>query len=159
MSHAIAGRARLKIPARRGDPAYFAVLAERLQRDCPGVRRVRVNPMTASVLIEHDEPFPPLRTFAAGTGLFLLEAKPPPLPPVGPSLRTAAFALDRTVRRSAGGTLDLWTLLALVLLGLALVQARRGTVLPPAVSLAWQALTALGVSQFMNGKTVNNGGL
>ena len=115
--------------------------------------------MTASVLIEHDEPFPPLATFAAGTGLFLLEAKPPPLPPVGPSLRNAASALDRTVRRTAGGTWDLWTLLALILLTLALVQARRGTVLPPAVSLAWQALTALGVSQLMNGKTVGNGGL
>ncbi|MBX3517242.1 MAG: hypothetical protein KF815_09905 [Rhodospirillales bacterium] len=159
LSHAITGRARLKIPARRGDQAYFAVLAERLQRDCPGVRSVRVNPLTASVLIEHAEPLPPLGIFAAGTGLFLLEATPPPLPPVGPALRSAASALDRSVRRTAGGTWDLWTLLALVLLSLALVQVRRGTVLPPAVSLTWQALTALGLSHLMNSKNGANGGL
>lgn len=135
------------------------MLAERLLRDCPGVRAVRVNPLTASVLVLYAEPFPPLGPFAAGAGLFLLEATPPPVPPVGPALRSAASALDRTVRRSAGGTWDLWTVLALLLLSLALVQARRGTVLPPAVSLAWQALTALGLSQLMNGKSGGAGGL
>lgn len=159
LSHAIHGRARLKIPARRGDQAYFTVLAERLQRDCPGVRRVHVNPLTASVLIEHAEVLLPLGSFAAGAGLFLLEATPPPLPPVGPALRSAASTLDRSVRRTAGGTWDLWTLLALVLLTLALVQVRRGTVLPPAVSLVWQALTALGVSHLMNGRSGGNGGI
>ena len=135
------------------------MLAERLQRDCPGVRTVRVNPLTASVLILHAGSFPPLGPFAAGAGLFRLEATPPPLQPVGPALRSAASAIDRSVRRSAGGTWDLWTLLALLLLTLALVQARRGAVLPPAVSLAWQALTALGVSQLINGKAVTPGGL
>jgi hypothetical protein len=63
------------------------------------------------------------------------------------------------VRRTAGGTWDLWTLLALVLLTLALVQVRRGTVLPPAVSLTWQALTALGLSHLMNSKNGANGGI
>lgn len=135
------------------------MVAERIQRDCPGVRSVRVNPLTASVLIEHAQPFPPLGSFAAGAGLFLLEATPPPLPPIGPAVRSAASALDRTVRRSAGGTWDLWTLLAFLLLTLALVQARRGTVLPPAISLAWQALTALGLGQLMNGRNATNGGV
>lgn len=135
------------------------MLAERLQRDFPGVRSVRVNPLTASVLIGYVGPMPALGPFAAGAGLFRLEATPPPVPPVGPALRNAASALDRTVRSSAGGTWDLWTVLALILLSLAFVQARRGAVLPPAISLVWQALTALGLGQLMNGRNASNGGV
>lgn len=158
LSHAISGRVRIKIPARRRDEAYFVALSEALLGGCPGVHAVNFNALTASVLIEHAGPLPPLAAFGSGKGLFVLETAAPPVRAVGPALRTAALDLDREVRRTAGGALDLWTLLALALLALAGVQMRRGQVLPPALSLAWQALTALGLSQLMNGSRSGNGG-
>ena len=54
--HRTATRLRVRVPARRFDHAYFQQLEARLA-DCAGVRSVEANPLTSSVLIEHDVEF------------------------------------------------------------------------------------------------------
>lgn len=51
LTHQLDGRARLAIPARRGDAAYFSMLSAQLA-GTDAVRSVRVNPLTGSVLVE-----------------------------------------------------------------------------------------------------------
>src|ERR1700730_13203812 len=53
VAHSIRNRVRIKFPARRHDQAFFARLRPNLLART-GVIAVEVNPMTASVLIEHD---------------------------------------------------------------------------------------------------------
>ena len=54
--HRTASRMRLRIPGRRLDQAYFERLKQRLIRSL-GVMAVEINPLTASVLIEHSSNF------------------------------------------------------------------------------------------------------
>ncbi len=51
--HAIAGRTRLRVPERRHQADYFDAVSLRLTEH-PKVRRVRANPGTASILLEHE---------------------------------------------------------------------------------------------------------
>jgi hypothetical protein len=51
--HGARTRLRIKIPGRRHDEAYFSLLRRTLSGRI-GIRAVRVNPLTASVLIVHD---------------------------------------------------------------------------------------------------------
>ena len=50
--HRIAGRMRVRVPSRRGDPAYFATVEETL-RSLNGVERVEADPLTGGILILH----------------------------------------------------------------------------------------------------------
>jgi len=61
--HRTSSRIRVRIPARRNDHAYFRQLQQRLIGSL-GVTAVEVNPLTASVLIEHNCEFK-LATFRA----------------------------------------------------------------------------------------------
>ena len=54
--HRTATRLRIRVPARRLDHAYFGELQAKLV-GCTGVRSVEANPLTGSVLIEHDLKF------------------------------------------------------------------------------------------------------
>jgi hypothetical protein len=53
VAHRLPGRVRLVVLSRRGDIAFFADAAERL-RCLAGVTRVTGNPLTGSLLLEHD---------------------------------------------------------------------------------------------------------
>jgi len=48
--HLAHGRLRLKIPEKRRDEAFFEAVRQQLSRD--GIKRVEVNPLTASVLVQ-----------------------------------------------------------------------------------------------------------
>ena len=54
--HRTANRLRLRVPARKLDHSYFQGLKARLA-GFPGVRSVEANPLTGSVLVEHDAEF------------------------------------------------------------------------------------------------------
>ena len=74
--HQVPGRMRLRVPARRGDRAYFANVAQVLVA-VPDVRSVRVNPSTGSVLVRHAGPPQKFATHSAEVGLFRLVATAP----------------------------------------------------------------------------------
>jgi hypothetical protein len=141
--HRIPGRVRLKVPQRRGDPAFFAELQRRAAR-AKGVRGARVNALTGSFVLEHDGDFAQLASALAGPELGGLIELALALPPVARRLQNEAATLDLRVRRWSGGSLDLSTAAALGLAALAGVQLFRGRQAPLAVSLAWYSAELIG---------------
>lgn len=168
-AHQVSGRTRIRVPARRGDPTYFAHVAHALAI-APDVQSVRVNPSTASILLHHTAPLRQLAELAAEAGLFRLTATPTaPIrrtPQIRPSPRIAPLSLaaaglaglglfQLARRRMAGSAVEhFWGAyqasralrtpsVAATLAAVGAVQLARGRVLSPAVSLLSYALTAL----------------
>ena len=82
--HAMPGRARLRIAARRGDAVFFASVATGLST-IPGVHKVEVRPLTGSVVILHSRPFARIATAAREARLFDAGERRPP-PPATPAM-------------------------------------------------------------------------
>ena len=142
MVHRLPGRIRLQIPNRRGDLAYFDMLALELAM-LDQVRGVSVNPATASVLLRYEEPLDRMIETARTQGLFTLADLALRLEPIEQRLRQTFASADVTVREATAGELDLVGAAALGMLGLAALQALRGQLLGPAFNLAWYAGTLL----------------
>ncbi len=142
IEHVSPGRVRLRVADQRGQAAYFEAVRSRLGQE-PWVRGVQVNARTGSVLLHLQPPmdWPALWARAAQLGLFAVVAPPAGTPtPAQPRLPFAP--LVRLGRLAEPGTTGGMTL-ALALLAGALIQAGRGQVAGPAVSLAWYALQLL----------------
>lgn len=118
--HAMAGRARLRIAARRGDAVFFAAVATELST-IAGVHKVEVRPLTGSLVIQHSPPLEPIATAAQEARLFVL-GKASAVPPPIATVRIAPRAL-----------------VGLGLGALAVWQLTAGKILPPAITLAWYA--------------------
>jgi hypothetical protein len=116
--HAAPGRIRLRIPERKGDDDWFAD-TRRAINQFPGIVRVIGNSATGSFLIR-------------GKDLAVRQ-----IPEVGEE--RGWFAV-RDPARSGGAAADALASLAPVFLGLAVIQAVRGQIMVPAISLAWYAL-------------------
>lgn len=144
ISHAGSGRLRIRVPGRRNDVAYFA-RAEARFGECPGVRRVAVNPLTGSILIEHATDMAAIADFAESGELLSLQPDSEWIP-LAVSLRAGVDDLDRWVRRTAGGAMDLWSAMSLVYLTLACIQVVRGHSMGPATALLWTSLSAMRVA-------------
>jgi hypothetical protein len=162
VTHRLPGRTRLRIPAHRGDTAFFARLVEQA-RALPELRAARANPVTSSLLLEHEGEIEPI---ARALGLDIVAPKPPaprtrrPAEPVSPfGLAAIGFGAASVVQlargRIAGDSAveNLWNGLtafralgrpglAAVLAGVGLAQLARGRVLNSALSLAFYAASA-----------------
>lgn len=147
--HELFGRLRLRIPEKRKDAAYFAGLAERLS-ECPGVTRVESNALTGSVLLLHAEETSAtdVARYAEQTALFSVKRlSATPTRTLGQEAAKGLDAFGRGLASASGGTVDLQSVFFLMLLGLAAFQAKRGLVLPPAVSLFWEAIRVVGADK------------
>lgn len=120
VAHAIPGRARLRVPDRRGDAAFFSSVASGLS-SLPGVLQVETTALTGSILIRHGGPLEKVSAAAQNAGLFILR-DPAPQP-----ARASTAAVDPRL------------LVVLALAGAALWQMSREKVLPPALTLLWYA--------------------
>jgi hypothetical protein len=141
--HLIQERLRIKIPERRRDERFFKTLEERLAA-WDSIKRVEVNPLTASVLVY----FTDLRALFAENALKndlfeidyddldAMSEEPPDL-----RLRAAqSFArADAAVRRWTAGNADLRSAFFAVLLAGGVVQLLRGRIAGPATSMLWHA--------------------
>lgn len=114
--HTLAGRSRIRVPEMRGDADWFEAIRKGIAA-YPGITRVTVNPGGASLLVEgHDVAVRRIGSLAESQGWFRLEAEAEPV--------------------ECGRGLDAFVP---VLVLLALVQAVRGQIMVPAVSLLWYA--------------------
>jgi hypothetical protein len=160
--HMMPGRTRLRVPDKRNDTAFFRQLSDVLEAD-PRVRRVQVNPRTASVLIEHEGTIETIRPVVP-LQLRLAEARRARAPgtrtPASPAIVFSAAALAcivlagfqaRRGRFLGSATENIWNAygawrglkmpqVATALLGTGLLQVARGRMLSPAVSLLVYAL-------------------
>jgi hypothetical protein len=131
---------RLRIPERRRDAAFFALVQERLS-GWPNVERVEVNPTAASVLVRFaDDPNAVARR-ARESDLFALDEFEPdrPAAPILEEARHGFHRADARLRQLTGGAGDLRSLVLLALLAGGLYQLVRGNIAAPAVTLLWYA--------------------
>jgi hypothetical protein len=152
LAHHLSDRTRLRSPALRKNAAACTRLADALAA-VPGVREVRIRPYTGSALITHDPgvTLDALTQVACGAldgARLLAHGEAPPLSAAVPAFssvrqKLAAIAqeIDRDIRRSSDGSVDLGTLttLGLVGAGAAQVAASGQLPMPPWFNLAWWA--------------------
>jgi hypothetical protein len=150
--HAVPGRARIKIPGKRGDGPFFAALEASLQA-CPAVRAVQVNDRAASVLITHlpQSPLKAIADYARQHRLFGLDGEqalplPSPVEIFADGLKRTDRLLkqaDQLIAAGSGGRLDTQSVFFLLFLGLALRRAWRSHLLEPDMPLLWRVVELL----------------
>lgn len=135
--HDLPGRTRFRVIGKRGDPQYFALL-ERELGGHDGVRSVIVNEMTGSVLVVHDLTAAEVGSNAKQASLFeLRERERADAAELSPSQTMSArlLDLDRRLRSATDGAMDLEETIFVALCAGAALQALRGRVLPPGLTL------------------------
>jgi hypothetical protein len=124
IEHRIPGRMRLRLRAKRGDSEFFQNLTDRLGL-VDGVKAVRANPATASLLLEHDGADAAVLDAARERHLF--ETAPP---------AKTRRPTPHSSKRRGPAPLDL---AAAGLAGAGLVQAARGQIVGSASENLWNA--------------------
>ena len=76
VEHRLPGRARLRIPSKRGEIPWFASLVRQLARH-PEIDELRANPRTGSILIHHQDPLDLLELLATESSLIEIAASSP----------------------------------------------------------------------------------
>jgi len=147
--HFAHGRLRVKIPEKRRDESFFETVRQRLS-GWDSIERAKVNPLTASVLIEFSNLAALFAENALKNDLFeidydALEAAAEPAPAMTEQAAHVIAQADATVRRWTSGGADLRSLVFLLLLIGGLRQLFRGNVASPAASLLWKAGDLLGL--------------
>lgn len=152
IAHHLPDRTRLRSPALRKNAAICTQLADALAA-VRGVREVRIRPYTGSALILHDpgvalDALTEVACSALDGARVLAHGEAPPLSAAVPAFssirqKLAAIAreIDRDIRRSSDGSVDLGTLTTLGLVGAGAFQiAATGQLqAPPWFNLAWWA--------------------
>lgn len=140
----IAGRTRLRVPARRGDVAFFEELADSLAR-CRGVTQVTTNPATASVLVLYRGAQSRFTRYAENEGLFSVVEKDeaPPSLRLSRRLFGSLHDIDGVLRTSTRNGLDTRSIVFAAFVAATFYQVVRGQVLPVATALAAFALNVL----------------
>ena len=149
IKHKMPGRVRLKIPAKRGDEAFFEVLAETLA-GCDLIRQLQLNPPTASLLIQHgDASFDAVVEYAAAAELFTVAEGADNELPALDNLSLASWSslgvsqFDQQLSQLSAGRVDLRSLFFLGFMGLTIHQAAKGHIMSPASTFFWRALELL----------------
>jgi hypothetical protein len=150
LSHLTKERLRIKIPSKKGDNAYFLSLKDQLSQfsKLPGIQRIEVNPTTGSILVLHtiDPTTLDLKTISQYTelnGLFRFNLPDPGQATIPKSFVETFGNLNRKIKGFTGGEIDIATLVFLGLLGIAMVQMKRGHVMMPALTAIWYAFSLL----------------
>lgn len=154
--HALPGRARLRIAARRGNAAWFQDLADRL-RAYPEVTAVTISPASAGLLVHHLGSLSQVTEEAERNGLFLVERLDAESPDTATELRgkMAAFGRWMDMTTGDGGAVPAVVFVMLVVGGV--TQLARGNVLAPAVTLFWYAATLALAARTARGKKDGRG--
>ncbi len=145
VTHALQGRLRLKIPAKRGDGFYFASLESDLSK-CPGVESVTINPRAASALIKFwgGGGMAVLNQYARKHKLFTIKPdKNAELKTLNQFVYTQVKQVDEVITLLTRGHLDMQSIFFLLFLGLGLQQLWRGQIMQPAIPMLWRALEIL----------------
>jgi len=142
--HKIPGRVRLRIRAKRQDPAYFEELCRQLQPlNC--LEDVRVNCNTGSIILRHAEtPYAEVETELRQLQLFEIAEGPEPETPALRPLQSGISKLDQLIREESLGVANLRTIVVVAAALLAIRQFRRGELLGPALPMLWNALELAG---------------
>jgi len=144
--HQIPGRVRLRVSERRNETAYFEQLSQAIAA-CNQVLSVEVNPSSASVLVlcEGNAVFNVLCEMEQRRILSIAakDAQSTNSKTLLSQIADKMKELEQSILSYSFGRFDLSSLLFIVLLALAIIQATRGHGLGPASSLLLSALAFL----------------
>jgi hypothetical protein len=135
--HDLPGRTRLRIEAKLGDRSYFEA-TERALRECPAVRQVSGSSLTGSLLIVRQGELAAVAEFARERSLFDLVTAT--VPDTFSDIQQQVRMLDEKLRQKSGQRWGVPGVTFYGLLGAGLWQLTQGRVLPPTVTLLFQAL-------------------
>ncbi len=135
--HRLPRRLRLKVPEKRRDAEWLAEAAVQLER-LPGVKRVEMRVVSGSLLIHHRVDAG-LEGRLASVGLFHITNAHVGSPPVLDPILDGLTRSQRKLKRRTGGRANLEVVLIVLLVSAAAVQALRGKIMVPAISLLWYA--------------------
>lgn len=146
ITHVLPNRVRIRVPEKRHDSGYFASLVNAFDA-LPGIEGVKVNALTASLLLKH-RPMDVERIseFAAQRELFRINPGrdgQDAVVPLSTKLTSGMQVLDDKLRAHSGGRLDFWSALFLLLIGLSISQFAKGNIFAPASTLLWYAIGTL----------------
>lgn len=140
ITHATQGRVRIKIPAKKGDSAYFASLRDKLAAlsELPGIQRIEANPLTGSILVLHTlDPdaidLGLVAQYSEFNQLFRLQQ---------PSVKQTPVPGNKASGR-VGGEIDPKLLAILGFVGVAIIQLKRGHIMMPAITALWYAYSLI----------------
>jgi hypothetical protein len=142
VTHLTPNRVRLKVPGRRRDERFFADVREQISR-WPSVALVEVNPVTGSILIHAAANARALVANPPRSELFRFatssqdESQPLDL------VHQEILKLDRQLQEMSGRGGNLLVTVFLLFLITGIVQAWRGHIAPPALTLFWYAAATL----------------
>jgi len=140
IAHQLPGRTRFRVAKARGHAFFFQQLRDELST-CPLIHRVEVSAVTGSVLVWHDGSAADVLKFANDRRLLDVSAEEAPDVPPVEAIANSVSRLDERVRAASAGR---WSVGAVGFYGLVsatVYQLARGRVLPPAGTLAFQALS------------------
>ena len=137
--HRSEARTRLRGRGMKGNAAYFEQLRSALAQ-MAGVRAVSVNPLTESVLLEHEVPIDPLLREAEQRGFLQLDLEPVEREPYLVRVGRALQDTDRKMHQASSGRVDLETLAFVGMLAGGILQVARGNGLPAGVTMLRYAL-------------------
>ena len=119
----------------KGNAEYFAQVRSALL-GMSGVRAVLCNPLTESILLEHDVPVDPLLREAEERGFLQLDSKPAePRTRYLKRLGLALIETDEKMQTASNGRVDLETLTFFGMLAGGLYQVTHGHALPAGVTM------------------------
>lgn len=143
--HSVPGRARIRVPLKIGDAGYFAYVHAGLSK-LKGVSDVRVNHITGSILLTHNDiTLKQIQKYAGDEQLFSVVPPSEHKPTVVVVDRVAAQfgALDQRLRGITGNSVDTRTIMLAGMIAMAIIQIQKRQVMVPAVSLVWYAYQLL----------------
>jgi len=139
--HRTPDRIRIKIPARKGDAAYFAWLRDQACQ-CPGVTKAEVNAVTGSVLLSHQLDIRQLAEFAAANHLFSLEISGAVPKTLNDKVVDSFRDLNGQIKGLSGNELDIPSIAFVGLLGIGIYELSMGNFVVPFWHTAfWYAMS------------------
>ena len=148
ISHFTARRLRIKVPEKRRNTDFFAVVAERLAT-WESVERVETNPLTASILIHFSDPERLFLEAAVKNDLFDIDFDSAFRDSAAPAVTEVAVrsfeTADHALRRWTQNQIDMRGVLFILLLAGGVFQLVRRRLDAPAPTLLWYAGDLIGL--------------
>jgi len=136
----MAGRVRLRIPAKKSDARYFEAV-EQAFKGCAGVEEVSSNPVTGSMLIHFSGTADAVLAFAENKQLFTVVEEAAQRTDFHQSVSESFNTIDRRVRGWTQGSINLGGLAFVALVGAGIYQITKGNFAAiPWYSAFWYAL-------------------
>jgi len=132
IAHHIPGRVRLVVNGKRGDADYFAILLRDLER-FSNVQSARANPITGSVALHFIGDLADILRQAEEQDLLSITEIAPPAGKT--QVRSTAPPLNLV----SGRDINRYFVMGVVLSAIAVFQALKGELFPPALAVFWFA--------------------